>query len=258
MFLMKKIITPFFYPLTISALCLAAGVVLLLLTRRQRPGKAMVLVGTLFLMLFSCDPVSNLILRPLEVPSPPPPSASSPPWIVVLGGGLFVDERIPETSQLSSTSMVRLSEGIILYRQRPGSRLLLSGGKVFQKVSEADIMARVAVSLGVPEADIVREEQSRDTEEQARFIREHVGRSEFVLVTSASHMPRAVLLFKTLGLKPLPASTGHLARTDESLSPRMFFPSLSALNKTETAVHEYLALLWLRLKSLFPGGDVRP
>lgn len=258
MFLMKKIITPLFYPLTISLLCLIVGVALLLLTRRQRPGKAMVLVGTLSLILFSCDPVSNLILRPLEFPPPPPPAASSPPWIVVLGGGLSVDEQIPETGQLSGTSMVRLSEGIILYRQRPGSRLLLSGGKVFQKVSEADIMARVAASLGVPEADIVREEQSRDTEEQAYFIRELVGGSEFVLVTSASHMPRAVLLFNNLGMKPLPAPTGHLARTDEPLSPRRLFPSLSALNKTEIAVHEYLGLLWLRLKKLFPGGDDRP
>ena len=254
MFLMKKIITPFFYPLTLSVLCLIVGVTLLLMTKRQRPGKAMVLAGTVFLILFSCDPVANLTLRPLEAPSPPPPAASSQSWIVVLGGGLSVDERIPATSQLSSTSMVRLSEGIVLYRQRPGSRLLLSGGKVFHKASEADIMARVAASLGVPAADIVREDQSRDTEEQTRFIREHVGGHEFVLVTSASHMPRAVLLFKSLGMKPLPAPTGHLAAADEPLSPRMVFPSPSALNKTEMAVHEYLGILWVRVKSLLRGG----
>ncbi|HOD34472.1 MAG TPA: envelope biogenesis factor ElyC [Syntrophales bacterium] len=258
MFLVKKIITPFFYPLTLSALCLVIGLAFLLFTRRQRPGKAMVLAGTAFLVLFSCDPVSNLTLRPLEVSSPPAPAASSASWIVVLGGGLSVDERIPGTGQLSSTSVVRLSEGIVLYRQRPGSRLLLSGGKVFQKASEADTMARVAASLGVPAADIIREDRSRDTEEQARFIREHVGGSEFVLVTSASHMPRALLLFQNLGMKPLPAPTGQLTRADEPLSPRKFFPNPCALNKTEMAAHEYLGILWLRLKSLLPDGDTRP
>ena len=254
MFLMKKIITPLFYPLTLSVLFLIIGVALLLFTKRQRPGKALVLAGTALLVLFSCEQVSNLTLRPLEVASPPLPAASSQPWIVVLGGGISTDERIPWTGQLSSTSMVRLSEGIVLYRQRPGSRLLLSGGKVFNKASEADIMARVAVSLGVPVSDIVREDQSRDTEEQTRFIREHVGENEFVLVTSASHTPRAVLLFSNLGMKPLPAPTGHLATADEPLSPRMVFPSPSALNKTEMAVHEYLGILWVRLKSLLRGG----
>jgi uncharacterized SAM-binding protein YcdF (DUF218 family) len=257
MFLMKKIITPFFYPLTLSVLLLVAGLILLLFTKRQRLANCLVLAGAVILVLFSYDPVSNLILRPLEHPSPSLPAAprsSTEPWIVVLGGGLSIDERIPLTSQLSSTSMVHLAEGVILYRQRPGSKLLLSGGKGFEKESEADVMARVAASLGVPPADIVKEDQSRDTEEQVRLIRERVGEKAFVLVTSASHMPRVVLLFKNLGMKPLPAPTAHLALADGSLSPRNVFPKPSALRKAELAVHEYLGILWIRFKSLLRGG----
>jgi uncharacterized SAM-binding protein YcdF (DUF218 family) len=256
MFLMKKIITPFFYPLTLSVLFLVAGLVLFLFTKRHRSSKCLLLAGTVLLVFFSYDARSNLILRPLESPLPSPSVASgaSAPWVVVLGHGLSVDERIPWTGQLSSNSVVNLTEGIILYRQRPGSKLLLSGGKGFEMESEADVMSRVAVALGVPAADIVREDQSRDTEEQTRFIRQHVGGAEFVLVTSASHMPRALLLFNRLGLHPLPAPTAHLALADGPLSPSNFFPKPSALRKAELAVHEYLGILWLRFKSLLRKG----
>ena len=256
MFLIKKIITPFFYPLTLSVLFLVAGLVLLLFTKRQKSAKCLVLAGTVILVFFSYDPGSNLILRPLESPPPSLPAASGAPapWVVVLGHGLSVDERMPWTGQLSSNTMVNLAEGIILYRQRPGSKLLLSGGKGFEKESEADMMSRVAFALGVPAADIVREDQSRDTEAQVRFIRERVGEKAFVLVTSASHMPRAVLLFKNLGMTPLPAPTAHLALADGPLSPGKFFPKPSALRKAELAVHEYLGILWIRVKNLLRGG----
>jgi uncharacterized SAM-binding protein YcdF (DUF218 family) len=259
MFMLKKIVTPIFYPLTISVLFLVAGLILLLFTRRQRLGKGLALSGTVILLLFSYDGGSNLILRPLEDPFLSLPAARQPStesWIVVLGAGISIDKRIPATAQLSSTSVVQLAEGVIRYRERPGSKLLLSGGRGFEQESEADVMTRVAVAIGVPPADIVKEDQSRDTEEQVRLIREHVGDGAFVLVTSASHMPRTVLLFRNLGMNPLPAATAHLAPSVESLSPRNVFPKPLALKKAEVAVHEYLGIAWIRFKSLLGGGPV--
>lgn len=256
MFLLKKIITPFFYPLTVAVLFLVTGLLMLLFMKRQRLAGGWVLTGTFLLIFFSYDVGSNLILRPLEQSTPPLPVAQpSPaePWVVVLGAGLSVDERIPLTAQLSPGSMVHLAEGIIRYRQRPGSRLLLSGGRGFAGESEAEIMARVAVALGVPPEDVMKEDQSRDTEEQARRIREYVGDQSFVLVTSASHMPRTLLLFRNLGMDPRPAATAHLATAVESLSPRDAFPKPSALRKAEMAVHEYLGLAWIRFTGLLRG-----
>jgi uncharacterized SAM-binding protein YcdF (DUF218 family) len=253
MFVMKKIVTPFFYPLTLSVFFLVAGVMLLLFAKKQRLAKGLVLSGTVTLLLFSYGAGSNLLLEPLEHPYPSltaSPQPSPEPWIVVLGAGLSVDEGIPLTAQLSSTSMVQLAEGIVRYRQRPGSRLLLSGGKGFEQESEADLMARVAVALGVPPSDIVKEDQSRDTEDQARLIREHVGERTFVLVTSASHMHRALFLFRGLGMNPVPAATAHLARAVEPRSPRDVFPKPLALRNAEVAVHEYLGIAWIRLTGL--------
>lgn len=255
MFMIKKIITPFFYPLTITALFLVAGLILLLFTKRQRLAKSLVLSGTIALLFFSSGAGSNLLLGPLEHPyrsTAASPQSSPEPWIVVLGAGLSGDERTPLTARLSSTSMVHLAEGIVCYRQRPGSRLLLSGGKGFERESEADVMTRVAVALGVPPSDIVREDRSRDTEEQVRLIREHVGERDFVLVTSASHMQRALFLFRRLDMHPVPAATAHRAGTAEIRSPRDVFPRPLALRNAETAVHEYLGIAWIRL-TRFPG-----
>ncbi len=256
MFLLKKIITPFCYPLTLAVLFLVTGLLLMLFTKRRRPAGGWILIGTFLLVFFSYDAGSNLILRPLEQSATSLPAAqpsSAEPWVVVLGAGLSVDARIPLTAQLSPSSMVHLAEGIICYRQRPGSKLLLSGGKGFARESEAEIMARVAVALGVPPEDVMKEDQSRDTEEQVRRIRQYVGEQAFVLVTSAAHMPRALLLFGNLGMDPRPAATAHRATVVESHSPRDVFPKPSALRKAEMAVHEYLGLAWIRCTDLLRG-----
>lgn len=74
----------------------------------------------------------------------------------------------------------------------------MSGGGVFDPVSNAEIMARVAMEIGVPERDIILESKSKDTKDEARFIKPIVGNEPFVLVTTASHIPRSMALFKNL------------------------------------------------------------
>ena len=112
-------------------------------------------------------------------------------------------------------------------------------------------MAQTAKALGVPAKDILLENRSRDTKEQARIIRTMVGKNGLLLVTSASHMPRAMALFEFQGMKPLAAPTRHLVRAkDDALSPADFFPSLDALYKSNRAIYEYLGILWARLRGL--------
>ena len=57
-------------------------------------------------------------------------------------------------------------------------------------------MSRIALIMGVNPPDIILESTSRDTEEQARLIKPMVGREKFFLVTSASHLPRAMAMFR--------------------------------------------------------------
>jgi uncharacterized SAM-binding protein YcdF (DUF218 family) len=139
-------------------------------------------------------------------------------------------------------------EGVRLYKAIPGSKLLLSGGRVFDAVPEAEVMARIAVLLGAKPQDIRLEPNSRDTAEESAIIAKMIGREKCILVTSAAHMPRAMALFKKWGMDPIPAPTDYLDRQAQGFSPGAFFPRAQFLGQLETAVHEYLGLAWAWLR----------
>jgi len=168
-------------------------------------------------------------------------------YVVVLGGGHSSDPEFPLISQIGRSSLERLIEGIRIYRKYPEAKLLLSGGSVFDPVPEADTMARVAMEIGIPESDIILETKSKDTKDQAKFIKSVIGSKPFVLVTAAFHMPRAMALFKKHGMNPIPSPIGHRVSEGQGLSPHSFFPGTGNLRKAELAIHEYLGITWSKL-----------
>ena len=260
MFLFKKIIPLFFFPVPLCLELLLAGLALLWFTRRQRAGKILVSAGAALLLIFAYAFVPDLLLRPLERQYPPvaDPAAGQAgskdardiKYIVVLGGGHTSDPNLPVTSQISSESLYRLVEGVRLYKAAPGRKLILSGGGWGDPAPESQTMSRLALIMGVNPPDILQESTSLDTEEQARLIRPMVGREKFFLVTSASHLPRAMALFRKQGLLPLAAPVGHLVRQAPHRSPGDFFPGSGSLQRWEVALHEYLGLAWARLRGV--------
>jgi len=189
--------------------------------------------------------------RPLEYQYPPlthHQTIGSIKWIAILGGGHVSDPRLPAAAQLSLTSFGRLGEGIRLYHGLPGSKLILSGGKPFERIAEAKIMAEVAMSIGIKGQDIILEEDSKDTEDEANLIHKIVGTEPFILVTSASHMPRSMALFKKLGMHPIPAPTDFLVKEGQGMNPNRFYPRAENLYKAERAFYEYLGLAWAKLR----------
>ncbi|MDP1761566.1 MAG: ElyC/SanA/YdcF family protein, partial [Deltaproteobacteria bacterium] len=175
-------------------------------------------------------------------------SGTSPKWIVVLGGGHVSDPRLPSNSQISAPTLGRVVEGVRLHKAVPGSKLLLSGGAVFDPVPEAEVMSQIAVLLGVKPQDIMLESDSRDTGDQADIIAKKIGREKFILVTSAAHMPRSMALFRRRGLEPIPAPADFRAPNTQSSGPAAFFPDVGSLGQTQIAVHEYLGLAWAWLR----------
>ena len=149
--------------------------------------------------------------------------------------------------QIGSSSLARLIEGIRIHHELPGSTLLLSGGAVFDPVPEAETMAAVARMLGVSPDDLVLESQSKDTGQQAQFLQAIIRNDRCVLVSSAIHMPRAMLVFEQKGLRPIPAPTDFGDWMRKETNPYRFFPRAGELRKVETAVHEYLGLLWAKV-----------
>jgi uncharacterized SAM-binding protein YcdF (DUF218 family) len=250
MFLMKKVVSRFLFPVPLSLELLLLGLFLLWFTRRQRAGKALVTGGTVLLLAFSNLAVANVLLRPLEHRYPPlrlvhmGPGAPSITYIAVLGGLANDDPGIAATSHIGSHLMMRLIEGVRLHDAIPGSKLILSGGH-----DSSEGMARVAEALGVKAEDIQQLAEPRDTEEESKEIAPIVGSQKFILVTSASHMPRAMGLFKKRGLQPVAAPTDYLAPQRRVESDDLA-PDGYKLYMSQTAIYEYLGLAWERLRGM--------
>jgi uncharacterized SAM-binding protein YcdF (DUF218 family) len=254
MFLVKKIITKLILPLSVCTELLFIGVVLLWFTRKQKAGKFFVTLALFLLVLVSFRTLPYYLLRPLENQYPPlnvdarnTAMLSNIKWVVVLSGGHSANRQLPLSSRISNMSLTRLVEGIRLFKYYQGSKLILSGGDYFDSTSDAEIMFQMAKVLSVHDNDMLIEKESKDTEDQARLVQHMVGNERFILVTSASHMVRAVGLFRKEGMNPIPAPTDYLMKTEGSTANN-FYPNEEALYQTKTAVYEYMGILWAKMR----------
>jgi uncharacterized SAM-binding protein YcdF (DUF218 family) len=178
-------------------------------------------------------------LYPALDPRAPVPQVS---YVVVLGSDYTPDESLPATATIGRDALVRVVEGIRLARQLPEARLILSGGSVFPGREPARGYERLAVTLGMDAHAIIVMDRAVDTAGEARDIAMFLGSKPFLLVTAASHMPRAMRLLRDIGARPIPAPTAHITRRDDRFQWGDFFPRTSAIRTTEMALHEYVGL----------------
>jgi uncharacterized SAM-binding protein YcdF (DUF218 family) len=249
MVVLSAVITALLLSPVVFVLALAAAVVLTVLQRR-RASIWLLSVTLVVLLAFSTGPVRSLLMRPLEYRYPPfpvaPPSVGA---VVVLGGGV-IDGAPDEggSAALSEEATKRVVYGLRLYRSL-GVPIVVSGGRVWNRAgeSEADTAATLLARLGVPEGIVIREGKSRTTWENARNVAQVLARRGIVrvaLVTSAYHMPRAMLAFTRAGVTCVAAPTDYrpLLRSAD------FLPNFTALGASFTALREYAGIIQYRLR----------
>ncbi|MEI6985644.1 MAG: YdcF family protein, partial [Rhodospirillaceae bacterium] len=155
----------------------------------------------------------------------------------------------------------RMLEFATLARLYPHARLVFTGGSgslTRPDLTEAPVARDLFQRIGAPVERILFEDRSRNTYENALFTQDlvHPRHGEtWVLITSASHMPRSVGIFRKLGWPVLPDPVAH--RTGDDLWDR-FGPNLAAnLAMLDDVMHEWVGLIayWImgRTDSLFPG-----
>ena len=168
--------------------------------------------------------------------------------IVVLGGGHVNDDRLPANDRLSPTAMVRLSEAIRIHRELPESIIITSGWSALGNQPQAEVLKEAALLMGVEEKYIKTQPLPENTRMEASEYKKLFGdTAQLIVVTSAVHMPRAVYAFQNEGLDPVAAPTNHLVKKSENYNPWIGIPSSHNISKMESAVHEYLGLLWYKL-----------
>ncbi|MEA3491797.1 MAG: ElyC/SanA/YdcF family protein [Campylobacterota bacterium] len=248
MFLLKKFIAAFLMPLPIFMILMFIGLYLLY-KKKSRQAVTLITASFLWISLLSYAPFSALLALPLESSySAVDLDGIDAEYIHVLGTAHVANHLIPISSQLDTKGLVRLNEGVLIYKQNSGMKLIFSGYGKDEPVSNAKKSAMIAVALGVDRDDIILLEEPRDTAEEAKALKGFIKEERVVLVTSATHMVRAAALFRKAGIDVIPAPTDFKVKREDDL---LEFPSAEGLSRSESAFHEYIGLLWSKLR-----GDI--
>lgn len=194
------------------------------------------------LLLLMAPLGANVLVRVLESQVPPPQSckAPTPDVIVVLSAGF---DRAPgsadDFSALGEWSLRRLFAGVALSRRTSGARLVVAGGGPY-KVAESAVLARLAQQLGLPVTAIRTEPRSQTTWENAQYLAAMSPPlpKRIWLVSSALHLPRALVAFRAAGFEPCAYASDY--RYVAGAGVGYFIPQSSSLVKANAAIHELI------------------
>jgi uncharacterized SAM-binding protein YcdF (DUF218 family) len=264
-FIFGKLVWAVLQPGNLLLLCLLAGVFLLL--RGRRRGELLVVLSAIGFLLLAVAPIGPAMMLVLEQRFPRPPKLPERiDGILVLGGA--VDPRLSlfygET--VFNGSIARVLAGVALARHHPEAKLALVGGEgeLFPVgFAESRATSGFVLEEGIPATRIIVEERSRSTHENAVFAKElirPVPGQNWVLVTSAVHMPRAVAAFRAVDWPVIPYPVDFKVDPETGLRPN--FNLLEGLSTSSIAGKEWAGLVGYRLRGwtedLFPAPPAGP
>jgi uncharacterized SAM-binding protein YcdF (DUF218 family) len=249
-FIASKIFVHLIYP--VFAVCLLLAGAWWFWSRRPRLGRGLLVTGLALLWLLGTAPVADLLLLPLETRYPVVENPSHADAVVVLTG--MVDMKAARGDQVElGQAGDRILAGVKLVRQGRADYLLIAGGSgdLFdQSISEALVLNRLAIELGVPADRILLDTSSRNTHEnavQSKAVLQEAGLSDAILVTSAMHMPRSMGCFRKVGLHLRPYPVDFQSGWGK-YDPMSWVPRVGNLQRSTLAVREYVGLVMYSLQ----------
>ena len=249
MLLVNKILPIFLLPLGLSFLFMLAGLVW-----RKR---VLLWYGILILWIFSMPIVADPIMKLVEGPAQriPPSDIHKADAIIVLSGMLRQVEGAPLGEW--NDAVDRFEGGIELFKAGKAPVIVFTRGQVPwepNNIPEGELLAKRAVILGLTKKAIKLTEKVGNTADEALAARKLLGVDKggsgknIILVTSAFHMRRALMLFEKAGFKVIPYKVDFQVDNTSELTVLNFLPQGVALEKSERAMREVIgwAFYWVR------------
>ena len=193
-------------------------------------------VTAYFLIFYT--PLIWLLAEPLRISQAP----EKADCIVIFAGG------VGESGRAMQGYEERVHYGVKLYKSGFSDHLVFSSGYKFY-FNEPDIMKALAVSLGIPEENIIVEEKSSNTYKNVLFSKKILDQNKWhkiLLVSAPYHMKRVALVTRKIApdidvvFTPVPNSSfyGH----DVATIKRPIFKQLNA-TQLKSLIHECVAII---------------
>ncbi|MGF1514853.1 MAG: YdcF family protein [Elainellaceae cyanobacterium] len=254
---LSKLLPTLIYPVGLAGLLLGAG--LAIIWWRPRLSVIPFALALIVLLVPSSGWVSDGLVQSLEWRYRPAQALPNVDAIVVLGGALRPP--LPPRPWIDvMESGDRILHGVRLYKQARAPKIIFSGGRIaWEGVAEPESadMATLAEALGVPRADILQEPDSLNTRQNAVNVQQLMaqeGMAQILLVTSAIHMPRALAVFRRLGIDAAAAPTDFLITNEGAATPSAeakilkTLPTAQHLYNFTRAMKEYVGLVIYKLR----------
>jgi uncharacterized SAM-binding protein YcdF (DUF218 family) len=220
---------------------------------RKKLGVTLLFLTVALLWVSSTSAVSSYLIASLERQYLPIPVSKSPKAdaIVILGGGVGAAESPRIEVDLTDASD-RILHAARLYKAGKAPLIIATGGAnawLGNKTPEAFTMDKLLREWGIPKNAIVTEQKSLNTYQNAvntKRLLKQKNLKTVLLVTSASHMPRALATFRSAGIDAIPSPTDYKIVNQEKFVVLSLLPDIGALGGTAQALKEYLGLVVYR------------
>lgn len=203
MFILSKVLLFLLFPITWILLLLTWAII----TQNQKLRLRLLISGLALLYLFSIPLLLDLYARAWDYPAAQLNKASYSAAIVL--GGFSSENR--NGGGYFNGAADRFIEGVKLYETGKASHILISSGSanlIDKRFKEADWVHQQLQQFNVPDSVIIIENRSRNTIENALYSNKALKSERlpppYLLVTSAFHLRRAMLIFKKAGIEVIP------------------------------------------------------
>jgi uncharacterized SAM-binding protein YcdF (DUF218 family) len=229
-FVLSKTLNYLTTPLSLICLCLFASVFI----RNKIWKRRLYISGLVLLLFFTNEFIANEFMSAWEVHPRPYNLLRKHTVGIVLTGATLIGIK-PNDRVYFQRGADRVTHTIQLYKLGLIEKILISGGSgrlIDNEEREADQFKDVMVLMGVPEGDIIIENETRNTHESAvevkRILSElNISSNDCLLITSAFHMRRSLACYRKVGLELEPFST------DIYSHPRVFYPDTLIFPKSD-------------------------
>ena len=252
MFFVSKVVALLAQPLHWVIALLVLG--LLLPRRAQGLSRTLQTTALGMLLLIGWEPLPDLLIRPLEQTYPeiaPVAELGAYDGAVVLGGALESGALARDHTQpLLNDAAERMTAAYALAQKYPRMQMVFTGGEgdfFGTGSSEAERAAIFFIAMGLPPERFVFEDQSRNTYDNAVFTAKISGvnkRKNWLLITSAWHMPRAMATFEKAGWHVTPYPVDFRTGKD---TPWNHYSLARGAELWQLAVREWIGIAAYRL-----------
>ncbi|MGI9543385.1 MAG: YdcF family protein [Cyclobacteriaceae bacterium] len=217
-----------------------------LLTKKRK----LLWAGMILLLFFSNSFIANEVFLLWELPPTPIKEIDAQYDLGIVLTGITNTQKTPHDRVYFNKGADRATHAIQLYHQGIIKKILLSGGSstlIDNQLKEADNLAMVLQTCGIPDEDILIENQGRNTYESAvncaTLIQKQTKDPSVVLITSAFHMRRASACFEKVGLEVDQFSADFYTYDRKFTPDAWLLPSTGAIHKWGIIIKEWVGIV---------------